>query len=46
VIVAGTVVHAVQIEGTMENLSKLVLCAAVILATVALFYGKGWLPRP
>jgi predicted ferric reductase len=46
VIVAGTVVHAVQIEGTMEDLSKLVLCAAAILATAALFYRKGWLPRP
>lgn len=33
VIVVGTVVHAVLIEGAMETLSKAVLCALVILAT-------------
>lgn len=32
-IVAGTVVHAVLIEGTMETMSKLALCGLVILAT-------------
>ena len=32
-IVAGSVVHALLIEGTMETVSKAVLCALVILAT-------------
>lgn len=30
VIVAGSVIHAVQIEGTMETISKIVLCVLVI----------------
>jgi predicted ferric reductase len=34
VIVVGTVVHAVLIEGTMEILSKAALCALVLAATV------------
>lgn len=34
VIVAGTVVHAVLIEGTMETISKVALCALVVLATL------------
>ena len=34
VIVMGTVVHAVQIEGTMETVTKLGLCALVIAATI------------
>jgi predicted ferric reductase len=34
VIVAGSVVHAMLIEGTMEVLSKTALCALVIAATV------------
>ncbi|MFV0367580.1 MAG: ferric reductase-like transmembrane domain-containing protein [Hyphomicrobiaceae bacterium] len=34
VIVVGTVVHAVLIEGTMETLSKIILCALVIAATL------------
>ena len=33
VVVAGTVVHAFQIEGTMELISKAVLCALVVAAT-------------
>jgi len=33
VIVIGTVVHAVLIEGTMETLSKAALCALVLAAT-------------
>jgi len=33
VIVAGSVVHALLIEGTMETVSKAVLCALVIAAT-------------
>lgn len=34
VIVAGSVVHAILIEGTMETVSKAALCALVVLATV------------
>jgi predicted ferric reductase len=34
VIVAGTVVHAVLIEGTMEIMSKAALCALVLAATI------------
>ena len=34
VIVLGTVVHAVLIEGTMETVSKSVLCVLVVAATV------------
>ena len=34
VVVVGSTVHAVQIEGTMEPVSKAVLCALVVLATV------------
>ena len=34
VIVVGTVVHAILIEGTMETLSKAALCALVLIATV------------
>lgn len=31
--VIGSVLHALQIDGTMESLSKALLCAAVLLAT-------------
>ncbi len=34
VIVAGSVVHAMLIEGTMETMSKAALCALVLAATV------------
>jgi predicted ferric reductase len=34
VIVSGTVVHSVLVEGTMETLSKVGLCALIVLATV------------
>ena len=34
VIVAGSVVHAMLIEGTMETFSKAALCALVIAATI------------
>ena len=34
VVVVGTVVHAVLIEGAMETMSKAVLCALVIAATI------------
>jgi hypothetical protein len=33
VIVAGSVVHAILIEGTMETMSKVALCALVLAAT-------------
>jgi len=36
VIVAGTVVHAVLIEGAMETVSKAALCALVLAATIKL----------
>jgi predicted ferric reductase len=34
VIVAGSVVHAILIEGTMETVTKAALCALVVIATV------------
>ena len=34
VIVAGSVVHAILIEGTMETVSKTALCALVLVAAV------------
>ena len=34
VIVAGSVVHAVLIEGTMETVSKAALCALVLAAAI------------
>jgi predicted ferric reductase len=34
VIVAGSVAHCLLIEGTMETISKVALCAAVLAATV------------
>lgn len=34
VIVAGSVIHALLIEGTMETISKAALCALVLAATV------------
>ena len=34
VIVAGSVVHAMLIEGTMETMSKAALCALVVAATI------------
>lgn len=40
VIVAGSVVHALLIEGTMETVSKAALCALVLLATVKVMAGR------
>lgn len=40
VIVTGSVVHALLIEGTMETVSKAVLCALVLLATVKVMAGR------
>ncbi len=46
VIVAGSVVHAVLIEGTMETMSKVALCALVIAATVKVIADlRGWAKR-
>lgn len=44
VVVLGGVVHALLIDGTMGNVSKLVLCALVVAATAfALFERRVWL---
>ena len=40
VIVAGTVLHALLIQGTMEPWSKLGLCALVVAATALVFAGR------
>lgn len=46
VIVTGTVVHSVLIEGTMETLSKAALCALVAAATVKVIAEKrAWQSR-
>ena len=34
IIVVGTIVHALLIEGTMETVSKVALCALVLVATM------------
>ena len=39
VIVAGSVVHAILIEGTMETVSKAALCALVLGATIKVMAG-------
>lgn len=39
VIVSGSVVHGILIEGTMETVSKTVLCALVIAATIKAISG-------
>ena len=39
VIVAGSVVHAILIEGTMETLTKVALCALVLAAAIK---SPGW----
>ena len=39
VIVAGSVVHGMLIEGTMETVSKAALCALVLAATVKVMVG-------
>jgi predicted ferric reductase len=46
VIVTGTVIHALLIEGTMETVSKAVLCALVVAATLAIIINRNrWSPR-
>ena len=44
VIVLGSVVHAMLIEGTMEFLTKSALCALVLVAT-AIAVARVWKPR-
>ena len=39
VIVAGSVIHAMLIEGTMETVSKAVLCALVLVVTLSALAG-------
>ena len=39
VIVAGSVIHAMLIEGTMETVSKAVLCALVLVVTLSVLAG-------
>jgi hypothetical protein len=38
VVVVGSVVHAILIEGTMETVSKLALCGLVVVVTAKLLY--------
>lgn len=46
VIVVGSVVHAVLIEGTMETVSKAALCALVLAATIKVMAGlRVWRKR-
>jgi predicted ferric reductase len=46
VIVVGTVVHAVLIEGAMETISKVVLCALVLAATLSVLADvRAWAKR-
>ena len=46
VIVAGSVVHAMLIEGTMETMSKAALCALVLAATMKVMAGlRVWRKR-
>lgn len=46
IIVIGTVVHAVLIDGTMETFSKAALCALVVMATIKVIANRGiWTRR-
>lgn len=45
VIVAGTVLHSLLIDGTMETVSKAALCAAVLAATLKVGLDRRWLFR-
>tara|TARA_R110002020_G_scaffold34066_32_gene103928 strand:- start:6518 stop:7114 length:597 start_codon:yes stop_codon:yes gene_type:complete len=43
IIVVGSIVHALLIEGTMETISKGILCAMVLAATIKVVAGLwGW----
>jgi predicted ferric reductase len=41
IVVLGSAVHAVLIEGTMEVISKAVLCALAIIATITVLVDRG-----
>lgn len=45
VIVAGSMVHSLLIEGTMETASKVALCGLLLVVTVRVFAGLGLWPR-
>jgi predicted ferric reductase len=45
VIVAGAVVHAMLVEGTMETVSKAALCALVLAAAVKVIADRVWRKR-
>lgn len=45
VIVAGSVVHCLLIEGTMETVTKAALCAAVLAATIKVMADLFWRKR-
>jgi predicted ferric reductase len=40
IVVAGSVLHAVQIEGAMGTISKAILCALALVATVWVIYDR------
>ena len=45
VIVVGSVVHGMLVEGTMETISKAALCALVIVAAITVMAGLAWRMR-
>ncbi|WP_299365637.1 ferric reductase-like transmembrane domain-containing protein [uncultured Paracoccus sp.] len=45
VIVLGSVMHAMLIQGTMETMSKAALCVVVLAATAKVIADKGGAPR-
>ena len=45
IIVAGSVVHALLIEGTMETMSKAALCALVVVAAAKVIADRVWRKR-
>lgn len=45
VIVLGTVIHAIQIEGLMESASKAVLCVLVLVTTLLILFWQNFRGR-
>ena len=45
VIVVGSVVHVILVEGTMETMTKAALCAIVIAATLKVIADRVWAKR-
>jgi len=45
VIVVGSVVHGMLVEGTMETISKAALCALVVVAAIRIMAGLMWRMR-